>query len=641
MHPSRAGVDEALRKVSERLKTVVGNAPIVLFAVDTHGLFTLSEGKALAVLGLKPGEAVGRSAYDMYRDYPEVAENIRRALKGDSFVARAYIEGITWEVHYEPARSPSGAVEGVMGVAVDITERLRAEALLHQQSAAVRASMDGMALVDSDGRFVYLNESFAKLHGFEAPEQLVAKTWRAMFPSEELHRLERDVFPAFGRVGQWRGESVGRRRDGSTFPIELSVSAIEEGGFALVVRDITERKAIDQERERLLSVEKLARAEAEMASRAKDEFLAMISHELRTPMTAMMGWTWLLRAGSLADEDRVRAIDVIERNMKLQAQIIEDLLDVSSIVTGKLRLELRLLDVLPVAAAAVEVVRPSAQARNIQLDAELEARMPPVMGDPDRLQQVIWNLLSNAIKFTPEGGWIRLWLEHKDGHVLIRVLDSGPGITAEFLPFVFERFRQAESAITRAHRGLGLGLAIVRHLMELQGGTSTAESEGPGRGALFTVSLPVAKGAQDLEPGPVRARFKPEALPSLAGVRVLVVDDEADTRAMLAAVLDQCGASVAQASSAKEALERLGEQVPDVLVSDISMPGEDGYDLIRKVRELPAEKGGKVAAAALTACAKVEDRTRALLAGYQIYIPKPVEPTELAAVVGNLSGRVR
>ncbi|MBI5201602.1 MAG: PAS domain S-box protein, partial [Elusimicrobia bacterium] len=315
----------------ESLKAVVSNSPIVLFAVDSNGVFTLSEGKGLAVLGLKPREVVGKSAFELYAGYPRIVANLKKALDGRDFVDRVELDGVVWETHYSPLPG-----RGVLGLSVDITERRRAEALLHQQSAAVRASMDGMALVDGEGRFVYLNDAYAKIHGYGSPETLVGKTWRGLYPSEELHRLDRDVLPAFGRVGQWRGESVGRRRDGANFPEELSLSAIEEGGFVFVVRDITNQKALDRERESLLSVEKLARAEAEMASRAKDEFLAMISHELRTPMTAMLGWTWLLRAGSLADEDRVRAIDVIERNMKLQAQIIEDLLDVSSIVTGKL-----------------------------------------------------------------------------------------------------------------------------------------------------------------------------------------------------------------------------------------------------------------------------------------------------------------
>ncbi|MBI4347170.1 MAG: PAS domain S-box protein [Elusimicrobia bacterium] len=618
------------------LRAVVSNSPIVLFAIDADGVFTLSEGKGLAVLGLKPGEVVGRSAIELYAGYPRVVANLKRALAGHDFVDRVDLDGITWETHYTPLGG-----KGVIGLAVDITERRRAEALLHQQSAVVRASMDGMALVDVEGRFVYLNDAYAKVHGYASPEHLVGKSWRSLYPSEELHRLDRDVLPAFGREGQWRGESVGRRRDGTNFPEELSLSSIEEGGFVFVIRDITRAKTLDRERENLLSVEKLARSEAEMASRAKDEFLAMISHELRTPMTAMLGWTWLLRAGSLADEDRVRAIDVIERNMKLQAQIIEDLLDVSSIVTGKLRLEPSLVDAAPVVAAALEVVRPSAQARNIKLEASLDATVGPVMADPDRLQQIVWNLLSNAVKFTPEGGWVRTWIEGIDGHLLIGVEDSGPGIPEEFLPHVFERFRQAESAITRAHRGLGLGLAIVRHLVELHGGTVYAESPGSARGARFTVSLPLARVVPGSDAVPVRGpRLKPEALPSLKGVRVLVVDDEADTRAMLAAVLEQCGATVRLASNASEAMGLFATEIPDVLVSDISMPDTDGYELLRRIRALPADKGGKVAAAALTACAKADDRTRALLAGYQIYIPKPVEPTELAAVVGNLAGRV-
>ena len=484
-------LEDAARLLKERLTTVVSNSPIVLFATDAHGVFTLSEGKGLAALGLKPGEAVGRSVFEMYRDQPSICANIRRALEGHAVADLVEAGGIAWETHYSPIRQ-SGKVEGVIGVGVDVTERRRAEALLHQHSAAVHASMDGMAIVDAAGLFVYLNKAYAAVFGYDSPESLIGRAWRELAPAEERARLERDVLPAFERAGRWRGESIGRRRDGSTFPQDLSLGRIEEGGFVAVTRDTTARRAAEEEIERLFSAEIRARAEVEAASRDKDEFLAVISHELRTPMTVMLGWTSLLRSDSLSEEERVRAIEVVDKNMKEQAQIIEDLLDISAIVTGKLQLRMLPVDLAAVVAAAVEKTRPSADARKILIETVVAAPDCTVRGDIDRLRQVVQNLLSNAVKFTPQGGWVRVILDISAGSAVLRVADSGEGITAELLPFIFDRFRQGDSTITRAHRGLGLGLAIARHLVEFHGGAVRAESEGTGRGSAFTVILPLA-----------------------------------------------------------------------------------------------------------------------------------------------------
>jgi signal transduction histidine kinase/ActR/RegA family two-component response regulator len=394
-------------------------------------------------------------------------------------------------------------------------------------------------------------------------------------------------------------------------------------------------------RERLLVQEQAARAEAERANRAKDEFLATLSHELRTPLNAMLGWLWWLRRGDLDEERGQRALETIERNTRALAQLIEDLLDVSRIITGKLRLEVRAADLVAIITAAVEAVRPAAQAKGIQLDVGLPGSPADVSGDPDRLQQVMWNLLSNAIKFTPEQGRVTVRLTPGARHAEIVVADTGRGIAPELLPYVFDRFRQADASHRSAQGGLGLGLSIVRHLVELHGGTVTAASPGEGQGARFTIRLPVL--GEPAAPGTdLRAGRVPEvASPTLDGLRILVVDDDPDARDCIAAMLEKYGARVVVAGSASAALQTLNAFPADVLVSDLRMPGGDGFDLIRRVRARPGEAGRRLAAVALTASPRVEDRARALEAGFDMHVPKPVEAADLAGVVAGLAGRER
>jgi PAS domain S-box-containing protein len=428
---------------------------------------------------------------------------------------------------------------------------------------------------------------------------------------------------------------------------------------ARIVEGLAAQAAVTMDNARLFESAEKARAQAEAsaaekerlyreaqdANRLKDEFLATVSHELRTPLTAILGWSHMLRAGQLTGESAASAFETIERNARAQAQLIDDLLDVSRIITGKLRIDVRPVDPNSFIEAAVEAVRPAAAAKGVRLQKVMDTGVVTVSGDPVRLQQVIWNLLSNAIKFTPRGGRVQLRLERVNSHIEIGVSDTGAGIAPEFLPHVFDRFRQADMGTTRHHGGLGLGLAIVRHLVELHGGTVRAESEGPGRGATFTVLLPVAPV---YAPEVAQVRVHPaarETLPAfgcpdrLDGLKILVVDDEQDTREMLRAGLGQCGAEVTLAGAAAEALEEIRKSPPDVLISDIGMPDEDGYELMRKVRALPQGEGGRVPAIALTAYARTEDRLQALRAGYQMHVTKPVELTELAAVVASLAKR--
>jgi len=383
-----------------------------------------------------------------------------------------------------------------------------------------------------------------------------------------------------------------------------------------------------------------ARRVADEANRLKDEFLATISHELRTPLNAMLGWTRLLRGGKLPQDRHERALDTIERNAVTQAQLIEDLLDVARIVSGKLRLDTQPVGIAHVIEYAIDSLRLASDARKIQVVASLDARAGSIIGDPHRLGQVVWNLLSNAIKFTPRGGRINVRLERVDSSLRISVADSGQGIAPEFLPHVFERFQQEDGKITRSHGGLGLGLAISRHIVELHGGTISVASKGEGCGTTFTVMLPLAPLRQETRGTSSRLSSSVGNVdltqrPELVDLKVLVVDDEADARDLVAAVLEQMGAQVTFAGSAAEALAAVARELPDVLLSDIGMPGEDGYALIRKFRELP--NAAHIPAAALTAYARAEDRRKALDAGFMMHIPKPVEPDELISVIANLT----
>ncbi|MBD0388545.1 MAG: response regulator, partial [Nostoc sp. C3-bin3] len=408
--------------------------------------------------------------------------------------------------------------------------------------------------------------------------------------------------------------------------------------------DITDRKQAEQEREQLLEREQAARADAEAANRMKDEFLATLSHELRTPLNAILGWTQLLRSRKFDETTTSRALETIERNTRSLNQLIEDVLDVSRIIKGTLHLNIHRVKLVPLVETAIDTVYPAAQAKEISINWKFDPELGVVVGDANRLQQVVWNLLSNAVKFTPKGGRVDVQLERIESHVQIRVSDTGVGIAAEFLSHVFERFRQEDSSITRSHGGLGLGLAIVRHLVELHGGTVSAESPGIGQGATFIVNLPMkavyveANTAEQFS-SYVDAQEVNTYLPKLDGLRVLIVDDEADARHLLTTILGQYGAQVMAAPSASDALLAVQQFRPHILVSDISMPQEDGYTLIRQLRALPTDQGGGIPAVALTAYARATDRTQALLAGFQLHVPKPVNPAELAAVVANLTGR--
>jgi PAS domain S-box-containing protein len=512
-------------------------------------------------------------------------------------------------------------------------------------------SNDAIAIIDSEGRYLEQNAAHRNLMGY-ADEELYGKT-------PALH-MDADAFALIARElvekAEYRGETTSRTKSGETLQIEISAFAMKNAAgtpicYVGIKRDISARKLSEDalrrseaELAKLLLRERSARAEAEQAIRLKDEFLATVSHELRTPLNAMMGWARMLRSGRLDAESREHALEVIERNAWAQKQIIEDILDVSRVITGKLQLNLAPVDLTSVIDAALAAVRLALEAKEIQIKKEMDPRVRFVAGDSNRLQQVIWNLLSNAAKFTPVGGRIELYLKQTNNNIQIVVSDTGPGIDPDFLPCVFERFRQADGSTTRTHGGLGLGLAIVRHLVEQHGGSIKAENRKEGQGAVLTVSLPLPSGELRIEDVPgafaSEAETSPET-PDLTGVRILIVDDEADVLDLIAMDLAACGAKVTAVAKAAEVIQALEQSEFDLLISDIGMPDHDGYELIRRVRASEtASQSRKVPAVALTAYDRVQDRLCALIAGYDTHVAKPLESGELVTVVASLVGRL-
>jgi PAS domain S-box-containing protein len=529
--------------------------------------------------------------------------------------------------------------------------RTRAEEALRVEGEWLRTTLasigDGVVAAGEDGRVKNLNAVAEALTGW--PSVIAAgRPLQEVLPLRAVDGTPA-LDPAAASVADLPRGAVLVPRAGGELRVEGTVAPIRDArgrraGVVVVFRDIRDRLRVEEERARLLANERAARAEAERASRAKDEFIATLSHELRTPLNSVLGGARLLRLGKLDADGVRRAVDAVERGATTQAQIVDDLLDVSRIVRGQLALDVRPVDLVPVVEAAIEIVRPAAVARDITIATALDPRAGGVSGDSGRLQQVAWNLLSNAIKFTPQGGRVDVSVRTRDGEVELEVRDDGSGISPEFLPRVFDRFTQADSSTTRAHGGLGLGLAIVRHLVEAHGGTVGARSDGPGQGSCFTVRLPAATArprlraaAEARTPLPVPPPPRPSG--ALDRVRILVVDDDRDTLEVMRQLLEQAGAEVSAVASADEALQSLERRVPDVLVSDIGMPGLDGYALIEAIRERSPEKGGRVPAAALTAFTQAEHRERALRAGFQLYLPKPIEPGELTEAVAKLAGR--
>ncbi|HWT00010.1 MAG TPA: ATP-binding protein [Pyrinomonadaceae bacterium] len=503
----------------------------------------------------------------------------------------------------------------------------------------------GFLSFTDDGHVVEANATLLEMLGYEAGE-LLGRHVESLMPVASRIFYQTHLFPLLKLHD--RVEEVYfslRMKGGAEIPVLVNAARRERGGLAVNDCVLMHMRQRNQYEDEILH----AKRAAEEAARAKDEFLATVSHELRTPLTAILGWARMLQGGTLDERMAARAVDAIERNAASQNQLIGDLLDFSRIISGRMRLDVGRVELASVIEAAMDVVGPAAEAKGIRLQTTLDPKAGPVSGDYERLQQVMWNLLSNAVKFTPKGGRVQVRLARVNSSVEISVSDTGQGIAPEFLPYVFDRFRQADQTTTRRQAGLGLGMSITRHLVELHGGTIRAESPGEGQGTTFVVKLPVmivhnAKQVPEADAGrrpPRQDHSRPAEMARLDGVHVLVVDDERDARELLTTILTQSGAVVTAASGVAEALDKLRQVEPDLLVSDIEMANEDGYSMIRKARVLEEGRGRRIPAIALTAHARSSDRLRALSEGYQMHIPKPVEPAELVLAIANLTHKGR
>jgi PAS domain S-box-containing protein len=540
----------------------------------------------------------------------------------------------------------------------DVTQRYESDLIPRRLAAIVDNSEDAIIGKDLTSIITSWNQGAERIFGYSA-EEMIGTSIMRLIPLERQEE-EEEILSCLKRGERFEHfETVRTTKEGRQLHVSLTISPIKDAngrvvGASKIARDITDRKlseealreaqkvaeAANADRQRLLESERAARSEAERASYMKDEFLATLSHELRTPLNAVLGWATALRAGHFPTEELEQGLETIERNARVQAQIIEDLLDMSRIISGKVRLDVQRVDLPAVVAEAIDTVRATASAKGVRLQTIIDPLNAPVTGDPNRLQQVFWNLLSNAIKFTPKGGRVQVLLERVDSHLEVSIIDTGEGISPEFLPYIFDRFQQADASTTRRHGGLGLGLAIVKQLVELHGGSVRVKSSGTGKGATFIVSLPMTVLHPLQERG--HPQSKPRDLPSvpaisLNNVSVLVIDDELDARNLLKLLLESAGAVVYLAPSAEQGMEHLLSKSVDVLICDIGMPDVDGYSLMRRIRALNDGQKSEVAAVALTAYARLEDRTEAMSAGFQNHLPKPVEPAEFLAVVHSLA----
>ncbi|CAN5760830.1 hypothetical protein BH20ACI4_BH20ACI4_13200 [soil metagenome] len=667
---SRRQSEEDLRESQQRLALALKAGRAGTFEWDIKNDINVWSPELEELYGVPVGTFEGKFEAWRKRVVPEDAETVSAEIKSAlekgeknyEYEFRAVLPdgSIRWfagraRFEYDAENQPSKMI----GINIDITKRKLVEKDLRESQDRLELTIDAsqVGLWYCDLPFDVLDWSdLTKEHFWLLPDAVVTidDFYEIIHPEDrEKTRVAIDYSIAKRSIYDIVYRTVNPQDNRVKWIRSIGRGFYDEKGdpyrFDGVTIDITENKLIESEREQLLWSEKTARAEAEQANRIKDEFLATLSHELRTPLSAILGWSRLLKDGRIPDEQTSRAIETIERNAKAQSQLIEDILDVSRITSGKLRLDVRPVELDSVIEMAIESVRPAAEAKNIRLQKIIDPKAI-ISGDPDRLQQIIWNLLSNSIKFTPKDGRVQIRLERINSHIEITVEDNGIGIDEEILPFVFERFRQSDSSTTRKYGGLGLGLAIVRHLIELHGGTIQAKSEGLNKGAAFTLMLPVTAVQSDeityRKEMPNERIFPagggdvfiscPEEVKNL---KILLVDDEPDTRAMLEYIFTSCGAAVSSAASAEEALEIFKSNKFDILISDIGMPERDGYDLIQKIRSLTPENGGHIPAVALTAYARVEDRLRILSSGFQMHVTKPIEPAELLTVVASLANR--
>ena len=658
--------EAALRSAESRKASILDATVDAMFTLDSVGRIADLNIASESVLGYRRADAAGKHLADLVgpdRFNEQPYESLLHYLRGGEGSAT----GKTIELQIRRANGSEFPAElSISRVSDqepplfsaslrDISAGAQTQLLETRLAAIVENSEDAIIGKTLEGIVTTWNRSAERIFGYRADE-IIGQSITTIIPLERREE-ETSILERLARGERVENYETARMtKSGRLIDVSLSSSPIRDArgrivGASKIVRDVTARKRTEEalkkhaeERKYLLSSERSARSAAERMSEMKDEFLATLSHELRTPLSSILGWTHVLKSGIKKEGDLQKGLEVIDRNARLQAQLIEDLLDMSRIISGKVRLDAQPVAPISVIEAAMETVRPAANAKGVHLEATLD-EAAAISGDPARLQQVVWNLLSNAIKFTPKGGRCFLTLERVGSCVHISVADTGSGINPDFLPHVFERFRQADGSSTRRHGGLGLGLSIVKHLVELHGGTVRAESRGEGCGSTFSVHFPIMtiprtgsdhSGSKKVAAHSVAVEFQSV---DLSGIRVLIVDDEPDARELMKRLLVECGAEVVTAESAENGLSAISASAPDVLVSDIGMPNIDGFELLRRVRALERARGGKVPAIALTAFARTEDRIRALRAGFQVHISKPVEPSELIATVASVAGR--
>ncbi|MPZ44354.1 MAG: PAS domain S-box protein [Betaproteobacteria bacterium] len=641
-----------------------------IFMLDPRGyVMTWNEG-AQRIKGYQPEEIIGRHFSTFYPAEPVRRGHPDHELRMAQAEGRFEEEG--WRVRKDGSlfwadvvitalRSPTGRLLGFGKVTRDLSQRREHEESLRQGEERFRLLVEGVSdyaifMLDANGYVATWNSGAERIKGYK-DQEIIGQHFSSFYPADAVesgwpeHELQLAT-----TTGRYEEEGWRVRKDGSRFWASVVITALRDDnghlrGFSKLTRDLSERKRAESleehglQREQLLEAERTARIEAQRVARMKDEFLATLSHELRTPLNAILGWTQVLRMPQdVRSADLQRGLEVIERNARSQVQLVDDLLDLNRILAGRMRLDVQRVALVDIVRGAIESALPTAQGKGVRLESVVDTGGDIVSGDPGRLQQIVWNLLSNAIKFTPKGGHVQVLLERVNSHIEISVSDTGIGIPASFLPYVFDRFSQRDSTASRGYGGLGLGLAISKQLVELHGGIIRAKSRGEGQGATFIVNLPLVVVQDDSE---WSSRVHPThpntsehvLLPKLDGLRVLVVDDEADALELIGRVLTEHGATVTTARSAEAALARMKIDPPDVLVSDVGMPGIDGYQLMRSIRA-GEPKGQRLPALALTAFARAEDRKRALLAGYQAHLAKPFDVAELVIIVAGMTERI-
>ncbi|HTL75089.1 MAG TPA: PAS domain S-box protein [Casimicrobiaceae bacterium] len=643
-----------------------------IFMLDPQGRIATWNAGAQRIKGYTADEIIGQHFSKFYPT--EVAERGHPQYELRVAAREGRFEEEGWRVRKDGSlfwasvvitalRDRNGELIGFGKVTRDLTGRREHEESLRQSEERFRLLVEGVAdyaifMLDANGRVVTWNAGAERIKGYRADE-IIGKHFSTFYPKDAVESgwPEHELQVAIAE-GRYQEEGWRLRKDGTRFWAHVTITALrdESGhlrGFAKLTRDLSERKRAENlaeygvVRDEMLEAERAARIEAQRVAQMKDEFLATLSHELRTPLNAILGWTQILRMPQRgpAPEEVQRALAIIERNAKAQVQLIDDLLDLSRILAGQLRLDVQRVALADVIGAAIESAQPAADAKNVRLETILDARRGIVSGDAGRLQQIVWNLLSNAIKFTPKGGKVQVLLERVNSHVEVTVSDTGIGITSDFLPHIFGRFTQRDSTPGRSHGGLGLGLAISKQLVELHGGSISAKSAGEGHGSTFIVRLPLAivesnrvAHAHGRDADFEDAAERPPPMPELDGARILVVDDEVDARELVRAVLENQGAKITTAGSAEEALAVLRTTTPDLLISDIGMPGTDGHNLIRTLRGREP-RNQRLPALALTAFARPDDRKKAMLAGYQAHLAKPFDIGEFVLVVAGLLDR--